>query len=101
MRPRKYLSLIKYPLDLMRTKKVLQVNPTVQTFRKDAELTKVCVYDYDKNSLSEKYYNSPSETYSYRETPNVSWINIDGLRKKMSTICAAILMFTLSSRKIF
>ena len=66
----------------MRTKKVLQVNPTVETFRKDAESTKVCVYDFNRDFLSEKYYNSPSETYPYLETTNVSWINIDGLRKK-------------------
>jgi magnesium transporter len=89
MKARKYLSIIKYPLDLMRTKKVLQVNPTVETFRKDAETTKVCVYDYNKDFLSQKYFNTPSETYSYLETQNVSWINIDGLRKKdVEGICA-------------
>lgn len=89
MKPAKYLSLLKYPLDLMRTKKVLQVNPTVETLRKDAEITKVCVYDYDKDFLSQKIFKAPSETYSYLETKNVSWINIDGLRKKdVGDICA-------------
>lgn len=82
MKPGKYLSLIKYPLDLMRTKKVLQVNPTVQTFRKEAGNVKVCVFDYNKNSLSEKYLPSSSDSYVYLDSPNVSWINIDGLRKK-------------------
>ncbi|MEO8412106.1 MAG: magnesium/cobalt transporter CorA [Ginsengibacter sp.] len=81
MKPGKYLSLIKYPLDLVRTKKVLQVNPTIQNFRKDAEHTKVCVYDYTKEALSEKYLKDSAETYKYLETPNISWINIDGLRK--------------------
>ena len=89
MRSRKYLSLIKYPLDLMRTKKVLQVNPTLQPLRKDVDVIKVCVYDYNKDSLSEKYFNDTSETYSYLETKNVSWVNIDGLRKKdVEDICA-------------
>jgi len=89
LKPGNYLSLIKYPLDLMRTKKVLQVNPTVETFRKDAETTKVCVYDFNKDFLSEKYFKIPSETYQYLETKNVSWINIDGLRKKdVDDMCA-------------
>ena len=82
MQPKKYLSLIKYPLDLMRTKKVLQVNPTVQTFRKDAENVKVCVFDYNNDDLSEKFLQTPAEIYIYLDSENISWINIDGLRKK-------------------
>ena len=82
MKPGKYLSLIKYPLDLMRTKKVLQVNPTIENFRKDAEHIKICVYDYDKNSIKETLLKNYADTYPYLDTPNISWINIDGLRKK-------------------
>lgn len=82
MQPKKYITLIKYPLDLMRTKKVLQVNPTIQTFRKDAENVKVCVYDYDKDSLTEKNLNSPAESYCYQDSQRVTWINIDGLKSK-------------------
>lgn len=82
MKPGKYLSLIKYPLDLMRTKKVLHVNPTIQNFRKDAEHTKICVYDYNKDSIKENLLKTYADTYPYLDTPNVSWINIDGLRKK-------------------
>lgn len=74
--------MIKYPLDIMRTKKVLQVNPTIQTFRKDAENVKICVFDYTNSSLNEKYFKTPEESYAFMHSPNVSWINIDGLRKK-------------------
>lgn len=89
MKPGKYLSLIKYPLDLMRTKKVLQVNPTIQTFRKDAEQVKICVFDYNKDSLKENLVKNYSDTYPYIDTPNISWINIDGLRKKeVNETCA-------------
>jgi len=66
----------------MRTKKVLQVNPTVQTFRKDAEHVKICVYDYNSKSLNEEYLKTPQESYPFLDSSNVSWINIDGLRKK-------------------
>jgi magnesium transporter len=76
------LSLIKYPLDLMRTKKVLQVNPTIQTFRKDAEHVKTCVYDYNNNTLSEEYLKTPEESYRFLHSSHISWINIDGLRRK-------------------
>src|SRR6185437_933860 len=42
-----------------------------------------------KDFLSEKYFKIPSETYQYLETKNVSWINIDGLRKKdVDDMCA-------------
>lgn len=89
MRQRNYLSLLTSPLNLVRTKKVLQVNPTVQTFRKDAEQTKICVYDFNKDNLSEKNLNNFEQTYDYLDTPNVSWINVDGLRKNaVEEICA-------------
>lgn len=73
----------------MRTKKVLQVNPTIQTFRKDAEQVKICVFDYNKDSLKENLVKNYSDTYPYLDTPNISWINIDGLRKKeLDETCA-------------
>lgn len=80
-RPKDYLSLIN-PFDVVRTKKVLQVNPTVQTFRKDAEKTRIFVYDYNKETINSVELKVPEESFNYIDTHNVSWINIDGLRKK-------------------
>ncbi len=83
MRRRKqYLSFIPNPFELVRTKKVLQVNPTIQTIRKDAESTRIYVYDYDKEGVTETKVEDLPNCYKYMETSTVSWINIDGLTKK-------------------
>ncbi len=80
-RPKEYLSLIN-PFESIRTKKVLQVNPTVETFRKDAESTRIYVYDFDKENITETKVENLENCYKYIDTATVSWINIDGLRKK-------------------
>ncbi|MEO6219756.1 MAG: magnesium/cobalt transporter CorA [Ginsengibacter sp.] len=86
-RPKDYLSLIN-PFELVRTKKVLQVNPTIQTFRKDAELTRIFVYDYNKEKINVAELKTPEESYPYIDTRDVSWINVDGLRKiDVENIC--------------
>ncbi len=86
-RPKDYLSLIN-PFEITRTKKVLQVNPTVQTFRKDAEVTRCFVYDYNKELINKTELSSVEESFSYIDTKEVSWINIDGLRKgDVENIC--------------
>ncbi len=74
---------------MLRNKRLLRVNPTVQTFRKDAAKTKVCVYDYNKDSISEKNLQTPEESYVYLNSSNVTWINIEGLQKKeVEEMCA-------------
>ena len=64
-----------------RTKEILNINPTVNVNRKDAEEVFISVYDYDENSVSEATLQKIDETFVYKENNNVSWINIDGLRK--------------------
>ncbi len=86
-RPKDYLSLIN-PFELVRTKKVLQVNPTIQTIRQDAETTKIFVYDYNKEIINITELKTPEESFGYIDTRDVSWINIDGLRKMdVESIC--------------
>ena len=48
---RDYFSYLLNPLELLRTKKVLQVNPTIASPRKEPEETKLFVYDYDVTIL--------------------------------------------------
>ena len=66
-RPKEYLSLIN-PFESVRTKKVLQVNPTLQTFRKDAESTHIYVYDFDKESVTENTVESIESCFKYIDT---------------------------------
>lgn len=79
----KYLSLLFNPLDLIRTKKVLQVNPTVEAKREEPKQTKIFVYDYDHNEVKEEQVSSLISCYKYLDSPKASWINVDGLQKMM------------------
>jgi magnesium transporter len=65
-----------------RTKEILNSNPITSTSRKDAENVFVNVYDYDENSLNECKLQSIEQTFEYKENKHVSWINVDGLRRK-------------------
>ncbi len=88
MNGRNYLSYILNPLEILRTKKVLQVNPTVVPERKEPEELKIFVYDYDSRSSEIKELKDVPSCFSYAESPKVTWINVDGLRKKdVETIC--------------
>jgi magnesium transporter len=84
----KYLSLIKKPFDLITTKKVLQVNPTIAPVRKEPEYSKIFVFDYDNSEVKEKEVKNVVDCYKYIDSLKVSWINVDGLRKTdIENIC--------------
>lgn len=81
MRTPKYISYLLNPLELVRTKKVLHVNPTVVPTRKEPDTIKLFVYDYDQQHIDIKELTEVSACYKYIETPSVTWLNVDGLRK--------------------
>lgn len=64
-----------------RTKEILNVNPTINIGRKDAEKVFITVYDYNDTSLQECSLEKIEDSFTYKENKKVSWINIDGLRK--------------------
>lgn len=76
-----YLSYLLNPLDLLRTKKVLHVNPTVTVTRQEPDEVKIFVYDYDDTSLDVKQMETTRSCYQYLDSPKATWINVDGLRK--------------------
>ena len=78
---KKYLDILLNPLDLLRTKKVLHVNPTVIPTRTEPPEIKIHVYEYDKDKYQFLSLKSVEETYGYLSTPSNTWINIDGLKK--------------------
>lgn len=41
--------------------------------------TRITVIDYDADSLHERVVDSIEEVFAYRDTPTVTWINVDGL----------------------
>src|SRR5882757_4781476 len=78
---KKYFSYIFNPMELVRTKKVLQVNPTVVSTRKEPEEIKIFVYDYTPERLESKQFSKVPECYHYVTSEGVTWINVDGLKK--------------------
>ena len=82
MQKRNYLSYLLNPLDLLRTKKILHVNPTAVATRIEPEESKISAYDYDAQTLESKELADVTSCVPYLDSPKVTWINIDGLRKK-------------------
>lgn len=78
---RKYLTHYLNPLNLLRTKEILKVNPTVIPERKASEPTKIFVYDYDTTQLKEAAFDHPENCFPFLDSPSVSWINVDGINK--------------------
>jgi magnesium transporter len=81
LRSGKYLSLLINPLELIRTKKVLQVNPTLEPQRKEPDHIKIFVYDYNNEHVKVEEVSSVPACFKYLDTVSASWINVDGLRK--------------------
>lgn len=83
IRPDKYLRLLGVPalFGTDRTKKILSVNPTIQPQREEAREIKVFVHDYNAEELNQHEFKKISDCYGFRNNNNVTWINIDGLRK--------------------
>ncbi|MFT3909562.1 MAG: magnesium/cobalt transporter CorA [Ferruginibacter sp.] len=78
---RKYLDYILNPLDLLRTKKVLQVNPTITPAREEPAEIRITVYEFDKNTSECIVLKSVSDCFKFLHTTSNTWINIDGLKK--------------------
>src|SRR5437868_9564457 len=81
MASRNYFSYILNPLDLLRTKKVLQVNPTIVAPRLEPLETKLSVYDYSAAKIDITHPKAVSGCYPYIDSASVTWINVDGLKK--------------------
>ena len=76
------MSYLLNPLDLVRTKKILHVNPTAVATRPEPEQIKISVYDYDAQTIETKEVLDVPSCFTYLQSPKVTWINVDGLRKK-------------------
>jgi len=77
-----------FPSAIWTTRRVLQVNPTIQSNRQDAPGTAISVYSYNAGGLQEHHYQQVEDVFPYLETPDTAWINLDGLRRKdVETVC--------------
>jgi magnesium transporter len=101
MRTRNYFTYLLNPLELLRTKKVLHVNPTVVAARKEPESIRLSVFDYDQQNIVVKELSDVNACYAYIETPSTTWLNVDGLRKtEVEAICEKYGIHNLISEDI-
>jgi len=64
-----------------RTKEILSMNPNIIPQREEAAAVQIYVYDYNADTLKEKELKDVDQCYAFKDNNNISWINIDGLRK--------------------
>ncbi|RYG25848.1 MAG: magnesium/cobalt transporter CorA, partial [Chitinophagaceae bacterium] len=88
MQKRNYLDYLLNPLELVRTKKVLQVNPTAAPVNRPDLPVLISVIEYDKSNVHSEVLESAEACFPYLDSPSISWINVDGLNKKdVETLC--------------
>ncbi len=69
------------PFGSISTKKVLQVNPTISSNRNEVGEVVVFLVEYNSDSCIFKKLDSIEESYKHLHTKEISWINIDGIKK--------------------
>ena len=83
MKAKKYIRYL-VPSSLFgthRTKKIVNVNPTVEAQRQDASQSFITVYDYDEKNLSEHKVEKIEDCFPFKHSGRITWINIDGIIK--------------------
>ncbi|MFN8265379.1 MAG: magnesium/cobalt transporter CorA [Chitinophagaceae bacterium] len=76
------------PFNLLRTQRILKVNPTAPPERKEPEKISLYVYDYNAEDLLQQKLSTVDECFMYKHSSKVTWINVDGLRRKdIEEIC--------------
>ena len=83
MKAKKYIRYL-VPTSLFgtqRTKKIVNVNPTVETRRQDAKASFITSYDYNSGGLTEDKLNTVEDSFPFLSNDHISWINIDGIIK--------------------
>ena len=82
MHPERYLKQFIEPLfQTKRTKEIFKYNPGTPEERIDAETVKFCTFHYNATDIERVELNNLEDTYPYKTSDKVSWINIDGISK--------------------
>ncbi len=64
-----------------RTKKILQVNPTLVDDRKEPDNVSIQVYEFDEQHIEVHSFTEVKKCASLNQNNKICWINIDGIRK--------------------
>ncbi len=81
MHKNKFLPRLFPAFNTRRTREIFNINPTLIPAREEAKDIKVFVFDYTPSSIEEFEFEAISQCLGFRDNHNISWINIDGLRK--------------------
>lgn len=81
MNKKNYLDYIINPLELLRTQKVLHVNPTISRQRIVEPVSKIFLFEYDQSNVVSFEFKNIEESFPHLDSPGITWINLDGLRK--------------------
>lgn len=76
MKPLKYLDYILNSLELLRTKKVLQVNPIAVPIRTEPEEIIITVFEYDKEKMTYHKLNKADDVNAFLQSSSLKWINV-------------------------
>ncbi|MEI3799506.1 MULTISPECIES: magnesium/cobalt transporter CorA [unclassified Chitinophaga] len=81
----------------VKKQRIMNYNPAEGvTTRKPAAETKITVFDYNISLCSELVLNKIEETFKYANAPQLSWINIDGIRKEeVHAVCEQFIIHPL------
>ncbi|MBR2648625.1 MAG: magnesium/cobalt transporter CorA [Sediminibacterium sp.] len=83
----KYFNVLSF-FDTKRTRDIFKVNPTIEAIREDAIKSQITVFDYNSNTVEEFNFEEIQPCSNFKNNNNISWINIDGIRKKdIEAIC--------------
>lgn len=86
----KFPSIISPLLGHSHSRRVVQAyNPAKPTIRKRPEKVNIYVYHYDTENLMEKSLDEAKACMVYSDTPQITWVNVDGVIKEdVESICA-------------
>ncbi|MET3875217.1 magnesium/cobalt transporter CorA [Chitinophaga sp. OAE865] len=86
----------------VKKQRIMNFNPAEGvTTRKPAAETKITVFDYNVNLCSELVLNKIEDTFRYASAPQLSWINIDGIRKEeVHAVCEQFMIHPLLEEDI-
>ncbi len=76
----KYLHLLN-PFATVRTKEILQINPTIIPQRLDSAEVNITVYEYNAETLEQHSFNTAMPCADFTNHNKIKWINVDGINK--------------------
>ncbi|MDO8725448.1 MAG: magnesium/cobalt transporter CorA [Candidatus Methanoperedens sp.] len=71
----------KIPIKKRSTKSGLPPGALIHIGEKKVELAKINILDYDEIQFEEKEAKTVEECFPFKDTPTITWINIDGLHQ--------------------